>query len=73
MDVSILCMRKPIPPVSPRVYVSTLVAFDLAFGALFSKVYRVRRVLSQAGGRRQRSRRSFLPLVSGELGTVRRD
>lgn len=59
-----------LPPPAPPICLLSLAAFDLAFGALFSKVYRVRRVLSQVGGRRQRSRRSFLPLVSGETARI---
>ena len=44
-------------------------AFDLAFGALFSKVYRVRWVVANVTsgrGRARNKRRSFLPVVGGE-------
>lgn len=58
-----VCRRAPALPTNP----CCPAAFDLAFGALFSKVYRVRRIVSNAPGRRVRTRRSFLPLVSGML------
>lgn len=44
-------------------------AFDLAFGALFSKVYRVRWVVANVTsgrGRARNKRKSFLPVVGGE-------
>lgn len=56
--VSLFAAVNPLP--------SPLPAFDLTFGALFSKAYRVRTVLLNAMSGRKKARRSLLSVVAGE-------